>query len=323
LLKNLSYNARLAAGTAAILMFLFYAAPTAAQSYPTQRVQIVVPFSPGTVLDTLARVVATQWSEQFGQPVVVVNRLGAAGMLAFSELAASRDSHSVIFSGQTALTVQPNVHANLSYRVEDFSPICQMFEVPFALVVGPDSPFKNFQQFADAARANPGKMLLGHPGTASFPHLLGAALAKHADYPIMDIPYRSMADQIKDVIGGSINSTVLSVGSFNPAIVRAIAVFDRKRSINLPDAPTVIELGHPISFRSINGIYVSNAIPTAAKIQLQSACAQAFKSDKFREMVTKLGVNAELALGEEFARLLEHERHEMKTLVEILDLKQK
>lgn len=297
--------------------------PALAQSYPTQRIQILVPFSAGTVLDSLARVTAERFAAEFGEPVVVVNKPGASGVIAVGEVAAARDGHTLMFAGQSQLTVQPYVKADLPYRVEDIEPVCQMFETPFALVVGPDSRFKDFADFLNAARANPGTIRFGHSGPAAAPHLFGTLLAQKAGFAMADIPYRALGDQIKDVIAGTIDATVLSIGSFSPASVRVIAVFNRKRSTIFPDVPTVAELGHALPFRSINGLFAPRGLPETVTQKLQGACARAFASEEFTRAAGRLNVNAELLVGGDFARRLDDERREMRALIETLGLKER
>jgi tripartite-type tricarboxylate transporter receptor subunit TctC len=300
------------------------AGPSAlAQSYPTQRIQVLVPFSAGTVLDNLARVTADRFAVEFGQPVVVVNKPGASGVIAFGEVAAARDGHTLMFAGQSQLTVQPHVKADLPYRVEDIGPVCQMFETPFALVVGPDSRFKDFADFLNAARANPNTIRFGHSGPAATPHLFGTLLAQKAGFRMADIPYRALGDQIKDVIAGTIDATILSIGSFAPASVRVIAVFNRKRSAIFPDVPTVAELGYALPFRSINGLFAPRRLPEPVTGKLQDACARAFASEEFSKAAERLNVNAELVIGGDFAKRLDDERREMKTLIETLGLKER
>jgi tripartite-type tricarboxylate transporter receptor subunit TctC len=299
------------------------AGPSAlAQSYPTQRIQVLVPFSAGTVLDNLARVTADRFAAEFGQPVVVVNKPGASGVIAFGEVAAAHDGHTLMFAGQSQLTVQPYVKTDLPYRVEDIEPVCQMFETPFALVVGPDSRFKDFADFLNAARANPGTIRFGHSGPAAAPHLFGTLLAQKAGFRMADIPYRALGDQIKDVIAGTIDTTILSIGSFSPTSVRVIAVFNRKRSAIFPDVPTVAELGYTLPFRSINGLFAPRKLPAAVTQKLQGACARAFASEEFAKAAERLNVNAELVVGADFAKRLDDERREMKTLIETLGLKE-
>jgi tripartite-type tricarboxylate transporter receptor subunit TctC len=311
------------AAAAAIAAVGIAGASALAQNYPTQRVQVLVPFSAGTVLDSLARVTADRFAAEFGQPVVIVNKPGASGVIAFGEVAAAHDGHTLMFAGQSQLTVQPYVKADLPYRVEDIEPVCQMFETPFALVVGPDSRFKDFADFLNAARANPGTIRFGHSGPAAAPHLFGTLLAQKAGFRMADIPYRALGDQIKDVIAGTIDATVLSIGSFSPASVRVIAVFNRKRSAIFPDVPTVAELGHALPFRSINGLFAPRRLPEAVISKLRDACARAFASEEFTKAAERLNVNAELIVGGDFAKRLDDERREMKTLIETLGLKER
>jgi tripartite-type tricarboxylate transporter receptor subunit TctC len=307
---------------AALLAFaaaLFGPTPARAQAYPSQRVHILVPFPAGTVLDTLARVVADHFGAEFGQPAVVINRLGAGGTIAFGDVAsAPQDGHALVFAGQTQLTIQPHVKNDLPYRVEDFTPVCQMFETPFALVVGPQSPFRSLADLAERARTEPGSVRYGHFGYASVTHMLGALLARAGGFQMTDVPYRQLGDQIKDVLGGTIESGIFSIGSFGAAGSRVLAVFNRKRSVTFPDAPTVTELGYAVPLRSINGLFAPSGLPQQTLERLTTACARAFASDKFREMAGRLDVNAELVLGHEFARRLDEERNAMKSLVKAL-----
>jgi tripartite-type tricarboxylate transporter receptor subunit TctC len=297
-------------------------ASSASFAYPTQRIQIVVPFSPGSVLDTLARVTARQFSGFFDHQVVVVNRLGAGGVTAFAEVDAAGDhGHTILFSGQTPLTVQPNLKSDLPYRPEHFVPICQMFETPFALVVGPESQFRTFNEVLARARAQPGAVRYGHSGIASFPHLLGALLEHRAEFRMAGIPYRSNADALKDVAGGAIEAAIFSIGSFSASSVRVLAVFNSKRSAAFPDVPTVAELGYPVALRSVNGIFAKADSPPTALTRLQEACARAFQSDEFSRMAARLDVNATFVGSEAFVAQLEGERRDMKPLIDSLGLK--
>jgi tripartite-type tricarboxylate transporter receptor subunit TctC len=312
------------AGIAAVIWVATAVLPGAsasAQTYPNQRVQFLVPFSAGTVLDNLARVTADRFSAEFGQPVVVMNRPGASGTIAFGEVATAQDGHTLMFAGQTQLTIQPLLKSDLPYRVEDIEPVCQMFETPFALVVGPNSPFHDLPQLVAAARANPGTIRFGHSGPATSPHILGMLLARAAGIRLADIPYRALGDQIKDVAGGMIDAAIFSIGSFSPEAVRTIAVFNRKRSAIFPDVPTVAERGHALPFRSINGLFAPRGLPGAVSARLQLACTRAFASEEFTAAAGRLNVNAELVVGSDFAKRLDDERREMKGLIEALDLK--
>ena len=130
-----------------------------------------------------------------------------------------------------------------------------------------------------------------------------------------------LGDTVKDVIGGTIDATILSIGSFSPDSVRTIAVFNRKRSATFPDVPIVAELGYALPFRSINGLFAPRSVPEAVTARLQAACARAFASEEFGKAAERLNVNAELVVGADFARRLDDERRDMKSLIETLELK--
>ena len=126
-----------------------------------------------------------------------------------------------------------------------------------------------------------------------------------------------LGDTVKDVIGGTIDATILSIGSFSPDSVRTIAVFNRKRSATFPDVPIVAELGYALPFRSINGLFAPRGLPAAVTERLQGACA----SEEFSKAAERLNVNAELVVGNDFAKRLDDERRDMKSLIETLELK--
>lgn len=301
-----------------LLAALFAGLSTAhAQSYPAHSVRILVPFSAGTVLDTLARVVAEQFSHDLKQPVVIVNRPGAAGMLAFGELTSSPpDGYTLIFAGQTQLTIQPHLKSELPYRVEDVAPICQMFETPFALVVGSQSPYKTFADYAAAARAKPATITFGHSGAGSVPHLFGEILAQAAGIKLAGVPYRQLGEQINDVASGAVDSAIFSIGSFSGAAARAIVVFNSRRSKAFPDVPTAAELGYRIPLKSTNGLFAHSGTPPEVLDKLRAACSQAFNSEPFRDMAARLDVNAEMVAGDTLARQLDAERREMKSVID-------
>jgi tripartite-type tricarboxylate transporter receptor subunit TctC len=283
----------------------------------SQRTQILVPLPAGTVIDTIARVVAEELSADLSRPFVVVNRPAASGILAFGDAAvAEPDGYTLIFSGQSQLTIQPHIQSKLPYEADSFVPICQMFATPFAVVVGANSPISNFQDLVTKARAQPGSVNWSHLGFASVPQLQATLLANATGIDVVWVPYRSLGEMVKDLMAGTIDVTVMSIGSFSEVGNRVIAVLNSKRSATFPDAPTVAELGYPVSLTAINGLFAVKGTPRPVIERLEAACAKAFASPKFREMARRLDINADLLIGDAFAKRLAEESREMKVLVD-------
>jgi tripartite-type tricarboxylate transporter receptor subunit TctC len=149
------------------------AVPARAETYPSRPIQFVVPFTAGNAIDIIGRAFADAFKNEIGGTVVVINRDGAAGMIAMGFVAnAAPDGHTLFFGPNGQLTMQPHLRKNLPYKVEQVVPICLVFESPFAIVVRPDSPYKNFGELIEAARKSPGKVSYGLSGIGSVPHLL-------------------------------------------------------------------------------------------------------------------------------------------------------
>ena len=152
---------------------------THAQPYPQRPIQLVVPFAVGQVTDIVARAFGERMSAEFGQPFVVINREGAGGTLGFAAAAsAAPDGHTLVFSPQGALTIQPHVNPKLPYRVDAFAPVCQVFESAFAVVVGRTSPIADFNDLVARARAKPKSLTWGTLGIATIPTIQFMGLAK-------------------------------------------------------------------------------------------------------------------------------------------------
>lgn len=289
----------------------------------SQRTQFLVPLPAGTVIDTIARVVAEEFSADFAHPFVVVNRPAASGTLAFGDAAAAEpDGSTLLFAGQSQLTIQPHVQATLPYQADSFVPICQMFATPFAVVVGANSPITSFQELIAKARAAPRSINWGHLGASSVPQLQATLLLKAAGVEVVWVPYRSLGDMTKDLVAGTIDATIMSIGSFSGDAIRVVGVLNSKRSATFPDAPTVAELGYPVSLTAINGLFGLKGTPRPVLERFGAACAKAFASPKFREVAKRLDINDELLIGDAFAKRLADESRDMKVLIETLGLKQ-
>ncbi len=222
-----------------------------AQQWPTKSVRFVVPFAPGGSSEIIARSVAAELTKQLGQTVYVENKPGGAGTIAMQEVAASPpDGHTIILGHVGTLAVNPYAMKKHPYDVDKaFVPVALLAIVPNIFVVCPDVPAKNFKEFVDYAKKNPGKLNYGSAGNGSAGHLAFEYLKSAAGLFVVHVPYRGTGPQLQDLLtcrteASSAGAPAL-MGHIKAGKLRAIAVGTPQRIPSLPDVPTVAEMGYP------------------------------------------------------------------------------
>jgi tripartite-type tricarboxylate transporter receptor subunit TctC len=234
---------------AACLVLAPFAAP--AQDYPTRRITIIVPFSPGTSFDTIARVAGQKFSERWGQPIVVDNKPGAAGSLGSEAVAnAAPDGYTLGTMGAPQ-TVHPAMIRNLRYDpLTSFTPVGVMATNTVVLVVNPEvMPVNSLAELVAAVKAKPGFYNFSSPGTGTLQQLGMELFRQQLGLEIQHVPYRGQAQAVTDFVSGQVHFTYLPVSSALPHVksgkLRILATAGTKRSPIVPDVPTLSELGHP------------------------------------------------------------------------------
>ncbi len=260
------------------------APPTAAQPFPDHPVQVINPYGAGSTTDLLTRALATAMQPRLGQPVVVVNRDGAAGGLGTSVAArVAADGYTLLFAPAVVFSVLPVVRPDIGYRAESFMPVCQAFENTMVLAVRTDSPLHSLADLVAAARARPGALTYGHQGVASVPHLAAVAFQQAAGVEFQDVPYRSEPNVVLEVQAGRVDFAALVAGSINNQPLRALAVFSPRRHHLLPEAPTAQEQGYDLSPASFGGLYAPAGTPAPVVARLAEACAAAAADPGYAE----------------------------------------
>ncbi|HTE81257.1 MAG TPA: tripartite tricarboxylate transporter substrate binding protein [Reyranella sp.] len=223
------------------------AAP-AAFAWPDQPVRIVVPFTPGTGPDIVARLVAEKLSPKLGQPVVVDNVAGASGNIGSQQVARAKPDGLTLMSSVNTLVMNASLFKNLPYDpVTDFAPISLTAWGSLVLVANPAQMPNRLAELVTAAKANPRKLTYGSPG-AGTPHHLSMALVEQASgIELLHVPYKGTAGAVQDLLGGQIGFMFLPVHVSAQYIrggrLKAIAAGSPKRLPQLPDVPTLIEAG--------------------------------------------------------------------------------
>ena len=216
--------------------------------FPAKPVRIVVPFPAGGTTDILARLLAAELRQKWGQAVVVENKPGASGTIFSEQLAHLPPDGYTLMLTATHHVINPGLYRNLRYDTRnDFTPIAQVAVVPNVLVVHPSTPLGSVKELIDHARANPGKLNFGSSGTGGANHLSGELFKSMAGVDMVHIPYKGAAPALNDLLGGQIPVMFDSVPGVLQHIragkLRALGVTSRERAPTLPDVPTIDEAG--------------------------------------------------------------------------------
>ena len=242
---------KLLVGFAAAFSLAFVSSATAQSAYPDKPIKILVGFSPGVAPDVTSRLFADKFNETWAKGVVVENVTGAGGNLAVERTAKSpADGYNLVMGGNASVVINPNLIDRLGYDpLRDFAYITQVFIVPNIMVVTPDVPAKTVQEVIALAKAKPEYFVAGHAGVGTSQHLAGELFMKMAGVRIQQVPYRGTTAILPDLLGGRLNIFFGNISNLLPLVregkLRAFGVTSRKRSPQIPDLPTVEELGFP------------------------------------------------------------------------------
>src|SRR5215471_5070564 len=223
-----------------------------AQAYPTRPIKIVIPFPAGGPTDGMARIVSERLGQVLGQTIVVENRGGGAGGSIGAKFVATSDpdGYTLLITPGGSLTTGPAMHSNIGYDpVKAFTPIAQLSDTAQVMAVHEDLPVKTVAELVAYAKANPGKLSWGTQGVGTAPHLLAELFKIETGVNIVIVPYRGTAPMLAAIVAGEIPLVVDPLTTILPHIqsgkLRPLAVTGEKRSVKLPDVPTVTEAGYP------------------------------------------------------------------------------
>jgi tripartite-type tricarboxylate transporter receptor subunit TctC len=260
----------------------------AAQAFPSKPVRILVPFPAGGTTDIVARLVGQRMSETLGQPVLVENRAGAGGTIAAAEVARSApDGYTLLIHNVTfpIASVAAALGGRATYNADtDFAGVSIAVYVPFVWTAPPATPGNNLRETMEAFQKNKGtRYTFGSTGPGSTMHVLGEALGKEAKVEMTHIPFKGAAPLKQDLIAGRVNlggdQLSSSLGDIKAGKLKALATAASRRIPELPDVPTVRELGYPIlELEGWNGFFAPAKTPREVLDRLQREVAAAVKN---------------------------------------------
>lgn len=275
------------------------ATPSAAQTWPSKPIKIIVAYAAGGAHDTYARILAPKLSEKFGVQVFVENRTGAGGALGTGELArAAPDGYTIGTGGIGQYAVIPAVTPSLAWDpMRDLTHIAYLGGPPTALIVNPALGTKTWAEFAALAKAPPRALPFGSPGPATHGHLIGEFVAKAAGLKLEHVAYKGAGQAMTDLVAGHIKVGFMTMQSAIPHAksnaLSALAVSSGKRVPDLPDAPTFKELG--IDLVSITWFVISGPakMPPAIVDRLNQEISAIWALPEVKARNTKDGMEYE------------------------------
>jgi tripartite-type tricarboxylate transporter receptor subunit TctC len=298
---------------AAIMCVLGWAGSTSAgesAAYPSKPIKLIVASAAGSSPDVLARLIAEQLSASLGQAVVVDNRPGAGQTIAIRALAeAEPDGHTLLLGTTGGLAINPALYRHLDLSIsKSFVPVSLMVTIPNILVVAGTVPAKSVAELVAYAKANPGKLSFGaSQGTPL--QLLGEYVRAKGGIDMVYVPYKGGSQAIPDLLAGRIQVGADALPLLLPHIregkVHALAVTSATRLPELPDVPTLAEVGidgYPP--QTWMGLVAPAGTPGAIVGKLNGAVNEMLRSAALRERLTKLGFKEEPGSPEDFARLI-------------------
>jgi len=258
-------------------------ATSIAQDYPSRPIQMIIPFAAGGGFDQTARNTAQALAEVLKQPIAPFNIDGAAGSIALTRLAnATPDGYTIGITPAVSLTSEPHRNKSLTYNLDSFRYVCQVFDNIFSIVVQKDSPYRTIGDLIVDAKRNPGKISYGTSGTGSIPHLAIADIEAAAGVEFIHAPYRGDGPMQPDLIAGRLGFAGVLPSSFLGQVkagnLRLLAMLPERRHPAFPEVPTLTESGIPVVQLSFGGVLVPAKMPAPIVATLEAACEKAVAS---------------------------------------------
>jgi tripartite-type tricarboxylate transporter receptor subunit TctC len=281
-----------------------------AQDWPQRAVHILVPYAAGGNSDSMARLTAQRLGDAFGQTFVVENRVGGNGAIAGEAVArATPDGYTLLWAVQPPLTIFPAMTKVPYDSQKDFAPISVVGTNPFVLVVNKDVPVKTVPEFVAWVKSQQGKLSYAEGSAGSLTHLAMALFLKRAGLEMTNVSYRGNAPALTDVIAGHLPAMFSNLSDALPhaqsGAIRILAVSSEARMPQVPDVPTVAELGYP-GYKAVtwNGLMAPASTPKPLVDKIAGEIAKAAKDPAFVERLTKLGADPSGITPAQFAELV-------------------
>jgi tripartite-type tricarboxylate transporter receptor subunit TctC len=310
-------------GVSAVVSSVLFSGIGVAQTYPDRPVTLVVPYAPG-VTDLEARKLAEGLSKELGQPFVVQNKAGAGGAIGAQFVANSKpDGYTFLYASPAVITIGP-LTGNAPYKFEDLDPIARTTTSPHVLAASVNAPYKNGKDMVEYAKKNPGKVVFGSSGTGTAVHLAGEAFAAGAGIKVLHVPYKGLAPAITDVLGGSVDFVIGLPVAIKPQVdggkLNAIAQFGSERSANLPNVPTLREIGVDLALSVNLGLFAPVGTPKDIIAKINAAAQKVLASPEYLEFAGPRMITPAFLPAADYSAIVKNERDLYMKIVPTLKL---
>jgi tripartite-type tricarboxylate transporter receptor subunit TctC len=287
----------------------------AADSYPSRPVRFIVPYPPGGTTDLIARGIAEKLGSAWGQQFVIDNRGGASTMIGAEMMArANPDGYTIGLITQTTMSINPHVVRKLPYDpARDFAPITQVVYFPYVIAAHASVPYADMKGMIAQAKAKPGTLTYGTPGTGSTNHFGGAMLESLAGIKLLHVPFKGSGPATNAVLGGEVNMVITGAATVMPHAkagrLKVLAFADEQRHPNYPDIPSTGEAGLK-GYRAGTwfGIVSSSGTPREIVAALNKRIVQALGDADLRNRLISVGFDIQTQSPEAFGKFMADDR---------------
>lgn len=299
-----------------------------AEGWPSRLIKATIPFGAGSATDVVPRLVFERLSAELGQPFVIENRAGAGGTLGTALVAKADPDGYNILAHSSALAIAPAIFPNLTFDVaKDLSSVVMLGSSASVMIVPNERPWKTIQDFIADAKAKPGSISFGSVGVGSAVHIAAEKFRLAAGIEATHVPYRGGPEVIADIMGGRIDLYFCPLATALPLIrqgqVKALVVSTPKRAADLPDVPTVGEIGLK-NAESVSwfGVFVPSKTPRDIVDRFHAAAVKVLNDPAMQASLAKLGVEPMPMTPAEMDELVKRDLAANQELIKAAGIKQ-
>ncbi len=308
--RNFVMRAALVPALALVASAAASTAATAAE-FPTKPITFVVPNPPGGVVDSSARLVSDTVSKILGQPVVIDNKGGASGNIAYGQVArAPKDGYQLLISYSAYHVGNPSLFASMPWKQADFVPVALIGAATNVITVNPKLQANNLKDFLAYLKANPGKVNYASQGKGSLSHVGTALFEQTTGTEMTHVPYKGSGQAIQDVLSGQVEVFMTTppsvIGHIQSGKLKPLAVTSKARHPMLPDVPTTAEAGLPgFELEAWVGLFAPAGTPKDVIDKISAAVQQALETPEVRKRAETLGIEPRYLGPDALAKLVE------------------
>jgi tripartite-type tricarboxylate transporter receptor subunit TctC len=305
-------------------------APWTAQAqapYPSKPIRLIVPYSPGGLPDTVARLVGQALQERVGQSVIIDNRPGSNGNVAAGVIANSpAEGYTFLVTDGSMFSINPRLYKDLTYQSDkDFQPVALLARAPLFLAVHPKVPVSSLSEFIAHAKANPGKLNYGSSGIGSSHHLSMEAMKAALGIDLAHIPYKGSGQSVPALIGGQVEVLFSAYPSLAQFVkdnrVKLIATNSAERSPQAPDVPPIADVVPGYDFAVVVGMLAKTGTPAAAIEKIATELNAVLKQPELLQRFATSGIEAAWAPPQEYGNVIKRENDRVEKAVQAAGLK--